>query len=152
MFKQQKEVGFGKRTAYPTELKRQARDLFEQGRGYKSCATELNVPRYTVRDWKRSYDLGRFVQLSTPKSEGDPVKIVRYPQVVRDEVCRLRLEQGLSFNDISRRTGVTLTTIKRWWKLFCRCHGINEAGERQTLSEGQESTRDADAVPEIKYN
>lgn len=94
---------------HPSEQKRKAAQiLFDKGFGYRLVAKALNLSPNTVRDWGRNYRRGKF--------RAKPcINQYRYSQEVRDCVRSLR-EQGLSWKQISQKTGVNPSTCRAWIK------------------------------------
>lgn len=45
---------------YPIEIRRQAKELFESGFGYKASADILGIPESIARDWKRNWRRNAF--------------------------------------------------------------------------------------------
>ena len=87
--------------------RRKALKLFERGLGYKAVAEILGLAPSTVRDWGRALKKkGKFsVELHANQ--------MRYPEAVKVQVMALR-QSGLSWREISRRTGVNVSTCRSW--------------------------------------
>lgn len=83
-----------------------AKILFDKGFGYKLVSKILDLSPNTVRDWGREYRRGEFcVKLSSNQ--------YRYSQEVKDCVRSLRA-QGLSWKQISDKTGINRSTCRSW--------------------------------------
>lgn len=83
-----------------------AKILFDKGFGYKLVSQILDLSPNTVRDWGREYRRGEFcVKVSSNQ--------YRYSQEVKDCVRSLRA-QGLSWKQISDKTGINLSTCRSW--------------------------------------
>ena len=92
------------------QTRRRAYNLFLEGKGYKLAAKTLNLNESTVRDWFRRFRAGKgaFESLLS-----DTCTTRRYPQEVRTKALALRNE-GMSWTDIMRITGVPVATLKNW--------------------------------------
>ncbi len=89
-----------------TAQRRHALKLFERGLGYKAVAEILGLAPSTVRDWGRAFKRGKFrVELNTNQ--------LRYTDATKVRVVALR-EDGLSWREISRQTGVNVSTCRAW--------------------------------------
>ncbi len=111
-----------RRPETPSEYhRRQAKRLFEEGRGYKFVAAALGLSKYTVRDWLRAYKRGTF-RVSASANQ------FRYSPEAKRYVADLRLA-GLSWRQISAKTGVSPSTCRNWVKEL----GLEELdGERDS--------------------
>lgn len=67
---------------YPIEIRRQAKELFESGFGYKASAEILGIPISIARDWKRNW-----------KRKAFRIDIRGYAEYLRD----VMKEQGRRF-------------------------------------------------------
>lgn len=120
-----------KRPETPSEYhRRQARHLFEQGKGYKLVAATLGLSKYTVRDWLRAYKRGTF-RVSVSANQ------LRYSPDARNYVADLR-RAGLSWRQISEKTGVSPSTCRNWVKDL----GIEEVAKKRLLLSHDDSTFD----------
>ena len=96
----------GRQSCASAATRRKALKLFERGLGYKAVAEILGLAPSTVRDWGRAFKKGRFsVELHANQ--------MRYPEAVKVQVMALR-QSGLSWREISRRTGVNVSTCRSW--------------------------------------
>lgn len=93
--------------AHPEKVRRAAMRLFEKGAGYKLTARKLGIKASTVRDWARQWRKGTF-------SVKPAAKVYRITDRFRQTICELRA-QGVSWVEISRRTGISRTTCRRIW-------------------------------------
>lgn len=50
-----------RRLRHGEDVREKAYQLFSAGKGYKYVSRVLEIPKYTVRDWKRLFALGCFV-------------------------------------------------------------------------------------------
>lgn len=92
---------------YPSlQKRRDALELFELGLGYTRVAQILDLNAETVRDWSRRWQAGTF-------SEELPKNQYRYPQELKERCIRMRME-GTPWSRISRETGVSVTTVRKW--------------------------------------
>lgn len=98
--------------------RRKAAELFAQNIGYRRVAALLNLSVFTVRDWGREWKKGTF-KVSASKS------LYEYPEDFKREVVRLRLS-GLSWSQLSERTGVCPSTCRQWMKRFAPDSVTNE--------------------------
>lgn len=87
-----------------------ARDLFSRGASYKTVAASLGASIYTARDWMHRYRNGTFETLLEPRA----VRAPRFGNAVKARVLLMRAEQGLSYNELARETGISRATIRRW--------------------------------------
>lgn len=93
----------------PSEHKRRAAKLlFGKGLGYKAVATVLRLSPNTVRDWNRLYKKGNFNVKPSANQ-------FRYPDEAKELVRTLR-RQGLSWLEISERTGINMSSCRKWVK------------------------------------
>lgn len=92
------------------QTRRRAYNLFLEGKGYKLAAKTLNLNESTVRDWFRRFRAGKgaFESLLS-----DTNTTRRYPKEIHDKAIALR-NDGMSWTDIMRITGVPVATLKNW--------------------------------------
>ncbi len=86
----------------------QAKALFEAGAGYRQAARILNLPLYTVRDWRRLFVQGAF---------RDHVEQRNY--VFSEEVRRRAVEMrrgGATWREIEAATGAKPVSVRRWMR------------------------------------
>ncbi len=50
-----------RRLRHGEDVREKAYQLFSDGKGYKYVSRVLEIPKYTVRDWKRLFVLGCFL-------------------------------------------------------------------------------------------
>lgn len=118
----------GETRALSEEKRAQAIELFRHGIGYTKASRILNVSVNTVRDWSREFKKGRFkVKISSNQ--------YRYPDEIRRNVIRLRLS-GMSWNEVNKQTGISITTARKWVDEYCRSNGrkkqvlVDQGGKR----------------------
>lgn len=98
-----------RRTHYSPELVEKAMILFGRGVSYKTVANSLAIPVYTAREWRhryRNHTLSQHVEGQVSKG--------RYPVAVKEQVVRMRVELGMSYNRIVQETGISRATIRSW--------------------------------------
>lgn len=110
-------VIFRKTFATQPEIRAIAKRLFEQGFGYQRTAQLLNLNVNTVRDWSREFKKGRF------KVEVSPNQF-RYPRETQVKVVDMRFS-GYSWKEIERRTGISISTCRKWFLQYCENEGID---------------------------
>ncbi len=98
------------RTPHSAETLERAIELFSRGVSYKTAAYSLGISVYTAREWQHRY---RNHTLEKYAQEGAPIK-GRYPDAVKQQVVRMRFEEGMSYNKIVQETGISRATIRSW--------------------------------------
>ena len=88
------------------EQRKKAKELFEEGHGYKFVAKAVGVSMHTVRDWGRRFKRGKF----TEEIAGH---LFRFGADAHEKVWELR-KQGLSLRMIAAQTGVSVSTCREW--------------------------------------
>ncbi|MDO4937169.1 MAG: helix-turn-helix domain-containing protein [Sutterellaceae bacterium] len=97
------------RTPHSHELLEAAIELFSRGVSYKTAAYSLGISVYTAREWQhryRNHTLEKYAQGVTVKG--------KYPDAIKQQVVRMRVEQGMSYNRIVQETGISRATIRSW--------------------------------------
>lgn len=97
------------RTPHSHELLEAAIELFSRGVSYKTAAYSLGISVYTAREWQhryRNHTLEKYAQGETVKG--------KYPDAIKQQVVRMRIEQGMSYNRIVHETGISRATIRSW--------------------------------------
>lgn len=100
----------------PEEKRAQALELFKHGIGYTRASRILNISVNTARDWSREFRKGSF---NVKVAENQ----YRYPKSVRENVIRLRLS-GLSWSEVHKRTGICVSTARKWVAEYCTRRGV----------------------------
>lgn len=92
------------------ELVELAQELFARGASYKTVAASLRISIYTARDWMHRYRNGTYDALLEPERRAT----TRFDESIKARVVHMRADQGLSYNQIVRKTGISRATIRRW--------------------------------------
>ncbi|QUC03310.1 helix-turn-helix domain-containing protein [Atopobium sp. oral taxon 416] len=115
------------RVKHDIEARKKAAELFGKGRGYKSVAKELSMPRSTVRKWQQIWKaFGSEVLLSMDGKQA------RYTYGQKVAAAKAVVEDGMSKGDAMARYDImSLAPLDRW----CRAYrdGGAEAEAQGTL-------------------
>ena len=102
------------RVKHDIEARKAAIELFEQGRGHKSAASSLSIPRSTVRKWLHIYrSFGSEVLLAMGGKQA------RYTHEQRVAAASAVVDGGMSKPDAMREFGImSLSPLERWCRLY----------------------------------
>ena len=101
--------------AVSDDINRQTRmaayELFEQGRGCKFCAKQLQIPLSRIKYWKEQYRTGNTDFFFFGKTGARA-----YPAADKERILREYLATNEPKKTFCRRAGVTPATLRRWLK------------------------------------
>lgn len=93
----------------PFEKRNACLEFFERGIGYTVAARELNLKKFTVRDWGRRYRQGDTTWLYPHHG----VQFFRSTPEMRANAVKMH-EEGKSLMDIARYYGVPKEVVVKW--------------------------------------
>lgn len=107
------------RTSKNEEIKNKAIELRKQGISQSKIAKMLGYSDGTVWRWVKDIELSEEQKLVLKKSKGNHVlplhrKLGAYKIDEYNEARRLRIEEGLSLNDISKKLNVAKSSVSLW--------------------------------------
>lgn len=102
------------RVKHDIEARKKATELFGKGRGYKSVAKELSMPRSTVRKWQQIWKA--FGSEALLSMDG---KQARYTYGQKVAAAKAVVEDGMSKGDAMARYGImSLAPLDRWCRAY----------------------------------
>ncbi|RRF89211.1 MAG: helix-turn-helix domain-containing protein [Coriobacteriaceae bacterium] len=102
------------RVKHDIEARKKAAELFGKGRGYKSVAKELSMPRSTVRKWQQIWKA--FGSEALLSMDG---KQARYTYGQKVAAAKAVVEDGMSKGDAMASYGImSLAPLDRWCRAY----------------------------------
>ncbi len=90
--------------AHSEHVRKVAHFLFSRGIGYSKVSWITGVNINTLRDWERTFKVGKFQPSYTPSQYDDDIK---------EKAVELR-KAGLSLRNISIKLGCSTTAVRNW--------------------------------------